>query len=107
MAFEVFFTRRANRDVDEKENWLARLGTQAVTRWRARLFHAVEKLEFDALCYPRIDEADELGLDLREVLFGRRRHVYRVIFLVNEKDRVVLIYRIRHSAQDRLTSDDI
>lgn len=107
MTFHVVFTRRANNDVAEKETWLSRLGNQTVSRWRARLFGAVERLEFDPLCYPKADEADELGLDLREILFGRRRHVYRMVFLVDEAAQVVKVYRIRHAAQDRLTADDI
>lgn len=68
--YQVAFTRLANRDVDEKEAWLARLGSQTVARWRTRLLNAVERLERDPLCYPRIDEADELGLDLREIRSG-------------------------------------
>ena len=107
MAFKVEFTRRANRDVDEKERWLARLGSSTVARWRARLLEAVEKLETDPHCYPKVEEAEVIGLELRHILFGRQRHIHRAVYSVNDRTRTVTIHRVRHSAQDRLTSEDI
>lgn len=106
MPFRVVFTRRANQDVGEKEAWLARLRGPAVARWRTRLLRAVESLEADPNTYPQAEEAAELGIDLRQLLFGRRRHVYRVLFTVEPHVQTVTIHHIRHSAQDRLSAQD-
>lgn len=106
MPFRVAFTRRANQDVSEKEAWLTRLGSTAVARWRTRLLRAVERLETDPEYHPLADEAADLGLDLRQLLFGRRRHVYRVLFTVEPQDQTVTVHHIRHAAQDRLAPDD-
>jgi hypothetical protein len=51
------------------------------------------------------DEAADLGLDLRELLYGRRRDVYRVLFTID--GQTVNVLRVRHAAQDRLTPRDI
>jgi hypothetical protein len=38
-------------------------------------------------------------------LSGRHRHVYRILFTI--EDDVVYVHRIRHAAQDRLSPDDV
>ena len=54
---------------------------------------------------PLADEAGDFGLDLRELLYGRRRGVYRILFTID--GQTVTIHRIRHAAQDRLSPDDV
>ena len=43
------------------------------------------------------DESDQLGITLRQLLYGRRRGVYRILFSI-EGETVTLHY-VRHSAQ--------
>jgi plasmid stabilization system protein ParE len=44
-------------------------------------------------------------LDLRELLYGRRRNVYRIVFtIVGQR---VNVLRVRHAAQDRLMPGDV
>jgi plasmid stabilization system protein ParE len=42
---------------------------------------------------------------LRELLYGRRRNVYRILFTID--GQTVNILRVRHAAQDRLTPEDV
>ena len=107
MAFTVVFLRSADRAIREKETWLSKLGGDTVGRWRGKLFRAVAKLEKDPHSYPLIDEAADLGVEFREALFGKRRHVYRLVFRINDADSIVYVHQIRHAAQDRLTPDDL
>ena len=106
MAWTVYFTRTSRRDIDEKEAFLSRLGSATVARWRSKLVHAVARLEYDPLCYPLIEEAVDLGVEFRETLFGKRRHVYRLIYSVDEARQIVHIHHVRHAAQDRLKPDE-
>ncbi len=46
------------------------------------------------------DESDQLGVTLRQMLYGRRPGVFRILFSV-EGDTVTLHY-VRHSAQGPL-----
>jgi plasmid stabilization system protein ParE len=50
-------------------------------------------------------ESDELGLEIRELLVGKRLGVYRILFRI--EDRTVHILRVRHGARDRLAPDDL
>jgi plasmid stabilization system protein ParE len=50
-------------------------------------------------------EAEEIGLEIRELLFGRRQGTYRILFRI--RGPVVQILRIWHGARDRLTAHDV
>jgi plasmid stabilization system protein ParE len=57
-----------------------------------------------------ISEAEELGLPIRQLLYGRRTGTYRVIFEIVEtaKDEpYVQVLRIWHGARDRITAEDV
>ncbi len=104
MPFQVLFTRRAFSNVDAALAWLTSRGAPAA-RWRAGLMARVAALEEFPDRYPLADEAADLGMDLRQLLYGRRRGVYRILFTIDGP--VVHIHRIRHAAQDRLKPGDV
>jgi plasmid stabilization system protein ParE len=107
MAFTVVFLRPAQRDIADNAAWLeATLGLRAADRWRGGLLTGVvSALEADPHRYPQADEAADLGVDLRELLHGRRRQVYRVLFTIDRE--TVYVHRVRHAAQDRLQPGDV
>jgi plasmid stabilization system protein ParE len=102
MAFTVILQRRAQADIANNTAWLeATHGLRAADRWRVGLLTAViPALETDPHRYPQADEAIELGVDLRELLHGRRRHIFRVLFTI--AGETVFVHRVLHAAQDRL-----
>lgn len=107
MAFTVVFQRRADADVRNEIAWQeAALGLRAAIRWRnGFLMDVIGALEADPHRYPQADEAGELGVDLRELLHGRRRQVFRVLFTIDGE--TVNVLRVRHSTQDRLQPGDL
>jgi hypothetical protein len=44
---------------------------------------------------------------LRQLLYGRKPHVYRVIFRVLEKRRIVEVLHNRHGARRKFTASDL
>ena len=106
MRFTVIIQRKAQRDVAESLRWWSRHGKAEAELWSNRLIaKVIAVLEAHPHQYPFAEEAAELGLDIRVMLYGKRRQVYRVLFTI-EGDQV-LVHRIRHSAQDRLTEGDL
>ena len=69
----------------------------AAARWHRRLLAAVGTLKREPQRCPIAPEAEEIGIELRELLFGKRRGVYRIFFIIAQ--RTVDILHIRHSAQ--------
>ena len=107
MAFTVVFRRKAQADIAGHVAWLeATFGLRTADRWRVGLLTSViPALETDPHHYPEADEAADLGIDLRVLLHGRRRHVYRVLFTID--GQTVNVHRVRHAAQDRLQPGDV
>jgi plasmid stabilization system protein ParE len=73
--------------------------------WNQNLQHAVGSLEFLPELYGFAPEAEAVGRPIRQLVFGKRRNRYRVLYEV--RGSVVTILRVRHGAQDFLTSDEI
>jgi plasmid stabilization system protein ParE len=105
MSFQVIFRPHARADIAATVTWLANNNAAAAARWRAGLLRIIENLETDPHRYAAADEAADLGVDLRQLLYGRRRQVHRVLFTI--EGQTVNILRVRHAAQDRLGSGDI
>jgi plasmid stabilization system protein ParE len=105
MPFRVIFLPRAMSDVENAIDWLAERSPAAADRWLQGMLSIVENLELDPKRYSIAEEAAELGVDLRQIIHGRRRGVYRVLFTI-EGNRVNVL-RVRHSAQDELKPPDL
>lgn len=106
MTHQLQILRRALRDIDEKFESLRRhIGRRSASLWRDRLDASLCDLEHHPEVWPLADEAVDLGIELRQVLFGKRRHVYRVLYTFD--GTTIHVHRVRHAAQDRLSPEDI
>jgi plasmid stabilization system protein ParE len=73
----VILGPRAERDLDE----IALTGVGATTLLRLR--HAIASLESNPERFGTAPEADDLGLEVREILVGKRRGTFRILFTVD------------------------
>jgi plasmid stabilization system protein ParE len=97
---------RAAADVIRFAGTIARtVSVRSATNWRHRIDIVIRALATDADQWPEADEAGDLGIDLRCRLFGRRRHVYRILFTIDGD--TVHVHRVIHAAQDRLQPGEI
>ena len=78
---------------------------ESAARWRDGLIAVVDTLQTLPERCPLADEVGEHGLQWRVLLYGRKRHVYRILFTI-EGDTVT-IHHVRHTAQDQLSADDL
>lgn len=103
---EVVIQPRAFADIRRVVGWIAdRVSPASAARWQAALGRAIESLADNPERCPLADEAADLGVELRELLHGRGRQVYRVLFTI-DKD-VVNVHRVRHAAQDWIGEGDL
>jgi plasmid stabilization system protein ParE len=70
--YHVLFTPRA-RDPLNAFWWIEERSPTAAARWYAGLRRAVAKLAKMPERYPIAEESEQLGLNLRQMLYGRRR----------------------------------
>jgi plasmid stabilization system protein ParE len=98
VKYRVVVTARARADAVEAFRWIADQSPDAAARWYAGLEKAIAKLGMMPEQHPIAeDESQQLGITLRQMLYGRRRGVYRILFTVEGK--TVTLHYVRHSAQ--------
>ena len=97
MNYRVIISATAMAEIQEAFEWLANQSPLAADRWRAALLQAVDSLEALPDRYPLAPEAAHLGMEIRQLLHGRRRGIYRILFTI--QDNRVLVLRVRHGAR--------
>lgn len=106
MKYRVQLTARAEEDVEGVLLWYhENQATAAAGRWFARLMSKIDTLETHPERCGIAIESDELGIEIRQLLFGKRHGVYRILFQL--QGATVQILRIRHGAQDRIRPEDL
>ena|SRR5688572_16982711 len=96
MKHRVVTTLLALADMESAYEWIAERSPLNAERWKQRLLKTIDSLElFPARC-GLAPEAQLLGREIRQLLFGKRRGIYRILFEIRDDEVVVL--RIRHGA---------
>jgi plasmid stabilization system protein ParE len=97
VSYRVVVTARAAADAIETFRWIAERSPDAAAHWYEALEQAIATLaEMPERC-PVADESEQLGIILRQLLYGRRRSVYRILFSI--EGETVTLHHIRHTAQ--------
>ena len=98
MAYAVRIMPRAERDFAAIFETINAQHSDAAVRWFNGLRRAVLTLENNPARCPVTPENKRM----RHLLYGRRPHVYRVIYRILERRGDVQILHIRHGARDKL-----
>lgn len=99
----VKLAARAEADIDAALAFLIGYSPRFAANWHAKLLTQIETLEIEPSLCPLAVEADRLGIELRELLFGKKSHVYRILFVVD--DEAVHVLHVRHAARDWLSTE--
>lgn len=102
MTYRVELTDRAVRDLEILYLEKNAAESQAAARWFNRLEAAVCGLERHPSRCPAAPEARKVKRPLRHLLFGRKPHVYRVIYEIDEPQHTVWVLTIRHGARKKI-----
>ncbi|OLE14731.1 MAG: hypothetical protein AUI36_38780 [Cyanobacteria bacterium 13_1_40CM_2_61_4] len=95
MAFRVEISAQAERDAETILEWLlTEHAGEAGIAWFLALDDAFASLtEFPERC-PIAPESERFPFEVRQLLYGRNPHVYRILFTI-EANRVQILH-IRH-----------
>jgi len=100
MAYRVELSRRAQRDLEDIHEVVSGDESIAAAAWFEGLSDALYSLErFPRRC-PIAPDSKESEPELRHLLYGAKRNVYRVLFDIDESRKIVRIVTIRHGAMD-------
>jgi plasmid stabilization system protein ParE len=98
VTYRVVFTVSARADAVHQFRYLAERSPTAAARWYTGLEKAIAKLSTMPERHPVADdETEQLGITLRQMLYGRRSGIFRILFSI--ADDTVTVHYVRHSAQ--------
>jgi plasmid stabilization system protein ParE len=103
MEFLVSITSRAERDLAYLYERINAESSVAALKWYRGLKIAILSLER----HPNRGRVTRRKDKLRQLLYGNKPHIYRVIFRVLERQREVEVIHIRHSARRKLKPSDV
>jgi plasmid stabilization system protein ParE len=96
MAFRVETTLKAKRDLDLILAWLlTEHAGESGLRWLHGLREAIASLSQLPQRCPLAPENADFPFEVRQLLYGRKPHVYRILFTI-EGGKVVVLH-IRHA----------
>jgi plasmid stabilization system protein ParE len=103
MAYLVKITSRAERDLTHPYVKINAEHSDAAFKWYRGLKQAILSLEAKPNRCPITRKRDKL----RHLLFGRKPHIYRVIYRVLEPQKQVEVLHIRHAARRKFKPSDL
>jgi len=102
MAYRVDLTGRAERDLRRLYQTINAADSALGRVWFIGLEQAILGLNEHPARHPTIPE----DRALRHLLYGRRRNVYRIIYVIDDPAQVVTVLHIRHGARDAFVPDE-
>ena len=81
--------------------------SQAAAHWYNELELAVYALASYPHRCPVAPEARRMKRELRNLLYGKKPHVYRVIYEIDEDRQAVLVLTIRYGARRKIKAPDL
>lgn len=103
MAYLVKIMPRAQRDLGSLFQWIAASSSDTAHAWYRGLKQSILSLRD----HPDRHQQTAENKELRHLLYGSRKHIYRVIYRVVEKRNLVEILHIRHAARQAFEPDDL
>ncbi|MEM1170627.1 MAG: type II toxin-antitoxin system RelE/ParE family toxin [Cyanobacteria bacterium P01_H01_bin.35] len=105
MKYQIEISSVAEAEADKAFQWLCQVASiETAKHWYQKLLKTIESLsEMPKRC-PLARENDYFSQEIRQLLYGRGRNSYRVIFTIVESPEIsiVRVLHIRHAVQQTI-----
>jgi plasmid stabilization system protein ParE len=103
--YAVVVSATAKANMRDGYRWAARNAPEAAAKWLERFYHALQSLA----TYPErcgvAPEAALMGREIRQLLFGRRRSVWRALFVIEGQE--VRVLHVRRGTRDVASLEEL
>src|SRR5579859_6577163 len=103
MAYRVRLMPRAERDLADIFSNIHADSSDAARAWYSRLRDTIRSLRDNPHRCPTTHEDERF----RQLLYGKKPHVYRVIYHVNDTSKQIAVLHIRHGARSEFSLDQL
>lgn len=108
MAYKVIVQPRAEVDIAEAYAFIVERGApEAASRWYRNIKAQIQNLADYASQGGLAPEAEKLGFEIRQVHYGKRTGIYRIIFRLVEESNEVHVLAVRHGARKEIEIADL
>ena len=98
MAYLVRLTGRALRDMEAIYEFIKADESESASAW----FHELADVIYSLERFPERGTPVPESRKLRQLLFGKKPNIYRIIFAVDKRNRIANVLHIRHGARNAL-----
>ncbi len=105
MAFQVRVTQTAKVEIDAAYSWLRERNPLYADNWFREMMDAIATLQKKPLRCALAPENDVLTEEIRQLLYGKSRNKYLILFFIRED--TVFVLHVRHSSQAPLMGDEV
>lgn len=107
MDYKIVLLPQAENDIAEAFHSLWEHSPNAAARWYKRVRDAINTLkQLPARC-SHAPETAKVGIEIRQLLYGKHPGVYRIVFRIVNESQEVHILTVRHSARKSLTKEEM
>lgn len=104
MAYLVELSRTAEAEVLEAFVWKGERSASAANQWYNGMMTALASLEDNPKRCPLAPDNDAFPEEVHQLLYGKRRDVYRILFSI--RGVTVYVLHVRHGAQKPFSASD-
>jgi plasmid stabilization system protein ParE len=105
MTFQVEITPIAEAQIEQAYRWYREHNPEFADRWFRGLMNTIATLQEKPQRCALAVEHEIFPEEVRQLLYGKAKNVYRVLFAIRD-DTVSVLY-VRHSSQAPLTFNDV
>jgi len=104
-TYSVVVSATAKQNLRDAYAWAARQAPETAAKWLERFYQALQTLATNPERCSIAPEATLLGREVRQFLFGRRRSVWRALFVIEAAE--VRILHVRRGTRDTARPEDL
>lgn len=105
MTFQVEITPVAETQIEQAYRWYRERNPDFADRWFRGLMNAIATLQEQPRRCALAVEHEIFPEEVRQLLHGKSKNVYRILFTI--RGTAVHVLYVRHSAQSPLTVEDL
>ncbi len=106
MEYQVELSDEADAELDAAFLFLLQRAPKAAMRWYLGAQAAIDSLSaFPRRCPLAPEDASYPDNEVRQLLYGKGRNTYRILFTIFEEDREIRIMQFRHGSRQIRSQD--
>ena len=107
MAYRVEIAKNAEADLEELYHWVVQRAPHQGAKWFNGFERAILSLDQHPKRCPVAPESFYPDQPVRVLSYGRKPHVYRVFFTVDDAAKLVRVLHVRRSARKPPMPDEL